>query len=116
MSRIRLYIDEDAAENALVAGLVAAGYDVLTTHQASALGDSDIDQLEFASREGRTIYTLNVDDFARMHASFLASGGNHAGIITIPEQRYSVGEKLRRLLSHLGATSAEDMHNVITYL
>jgi hypothetical protein len=116
MSRIRLYVDEDAAETAIVNALLNAGYDVLTAHQASTEGDDDLKQLEFAATLGRVVYTLNTADFAILHAKLLASGATHAGIITIPEQRYSVGEKLRRLLAFLNATAAEDIVDRIVYL
>ncbi len=116
MSRIRLYMDEDAAEGAIVGALAMAGVDVLTAHQASLEGDVDLKQLEYATSQGRTIYTLNTADFASLHAAFLSSGRTHAGIITIPEQRYSIGEKLRRILEFLTRTSAEEMVDRIEYL
>ncbi|MBA3480647.1 MAG: DUF5615 family PIN-like protein [Pirellulales bacterium] len=116
MSRVRLYVDEDAADKGVVAQLRTAGFDVLTAHEAATEGDSDQVQLEFAAAQGRTLYTLNTDDFARLHAQLLANGGTHAGIITIPEQRYGVGEKLRRLTSFLNSVTAEEMVNRIEYL
>lgn len=38
MSEIRLYVDEDAAEHAVVQGLRTRGADVLTTADADRLG------------------------------------------------------------------------------
>jgi hypothetical protein len=116
MSRVRLYVDEDASEAALVNALLNAGYDILTARQAATEGDDDLKQLEFAASQGRVLYTLNTADFALLHAKLLASGRSHAGIITIPEQRYSVGEKIRRILAFLNATAAEDMVDRIEYL
>ncbi len=116
MSRIRLYVDEDAAETAVVQGLINAGFDALTARQAFMLGDDDDDQLAFAASDGRVLYTLNVDDFARLHAEYLTKGREHAGIITIPEQRYGVGEKLRRILEALNRVTAEEMRSRIVYL
>jgi hypothetical protein len=116
MSRIRLYVDEDAAETAIVNALLIAGYDVLTAHEAATLGDDDPKQLEYAIFQGRTVYTLNTADFAMLHSSLLASGRTHAGIITIPEQRYSAREKIRRILALLNITTAEEMVDRIVYL
>lgn len=116
MSRIRLYMDEDAAETAIVNALSNADYDVLTAHQAATEGDDDQKQLKFAASEGRAIYTLNTADFAMLHAQFLASGRSHAGIITFPEQRYGMGEKRRRLLAFLNSMTAEEMIDRIEYL
>jgi hypothetical protein len=84
MSRICLYADEDAAETAIVNALASAGYDVLTAQKAGTEGDGDLQQLEFASSQRRTVYTLNTSDFAILHAKFMTTGRHHAGIITIP--------------------------------
>ena len=53
-------------ENAVVQGLRAGGVDVLTTVEANQCGATDQDQLAFAGRQRRTIYTFNVGDFARL--------------------------------------------------
>jgi hypothetical protein len=116
MSRICLYADEDAAETAIVNALASAGYDVLTAQKAGTEGDGDLQQLEFASSQRRTVYTLNTSDFAILHAKFMTTGRHHAGIITMPGQRYGIGEKLRRLLAFLENTDAEDRVDHIVYL
>jgi hypothetical protein len=116
MSRVRLYVDEDAAERIVVEGLRQAGYDVLTTLEAAARTSSDESQLNYAAGEGRAVYTLNVRDFSRLHSEFLASGRHHAGIIVIPRQRYGVAEKLRRLLTFLQNATAEGLEDQITFL
>jgi hypothetical protein len=46
MSDIRLYMDEDAEERALVRGLRARGIDVLTIWEAGMVGRTDREQLE----------------------------------------------------------------------
>ncbi|MBW3600540.1 MAG: DUF5615 family PIN-like protein [Planctomycetes bacterium] len=97
MSDVRLYVDEDAAEHAVVHGLRARGIDVVTTPGIGHCGASDEDQLAFAAAQDRAIYTFNVGDFARLHQEFLQRGIEHSGIIVIPDQRYAVGEKIRRL-------------------
>ncbi|MFC2172656.1 DUF5615 family PIN-like protein [Acidobacteriota bacterium] len=116
MSDIRLYVDEDAAENAVVQGLRARGVDVLTTAEAENLGSSDEEQLAFAIGQHRTIYTFNAGDFARLHADCLKQGLDHAGIILIPDQRYSIGEKIKRLAKLIHSVTAEDMVNRIVFL
>jgi hypothetical protein len=72
--------------------------------------------LAFAADQGRTLYTFNARDFARLHKEILQAGGSHAGIIVIPEQRYSVGEKIRRLAAFVHASTAESLKNRIEYL
>ena len=109
MSEVRLYADEDAAEKAVVDGLRARGVDVLTTAEAGRLGRSDSDQMAFAVEEKRVLYTFNVGDFARIHRQFLDEEFVHFGIIVIPDQRYSIGEKIRRVARHVRSVTAEEM-------
>lgn len=116
MSRVRLYVDEDAAQDAVVAGLRQRGIDVLTILDAGMASASDDQQLEFAAADGRCLYSLNVDDFCRLHKEWLAAGRHHAGIVIIPRQRYSVGEKIRRLEELVDSISAETMVDRLEFL
>ena len=116
MSEVRLYVDEDAGENAVVQGLRACGVDVLTTADADHCGATDREQLAFAAERGRAIYTFNVGDFARLHRERLLQGIDHAGIVVLPDQRCSVGEKIRRIAGFLSRVTAEEMVNRIEYL
>ncbi len=116
MSQVRLYVDEDAGENAVVQGLRGRGIDVLTTVEANQCGVSDREQLLFATGEGRTLYTFNVGHFAQLHREFLSENIKHSGIIVLPDQRYSIGEKIRRLAGFLSQVVAEDMVHRMEYL
>ena len=116
MSEVRLYVDEDAGETAVVRGLRARGLDVLTTIKAQRCGATDRDQLAFAVQHGRSIYTFNVGDFARLHREYLLRAIDHSGIIVLPDQRCSVGEKIRRLARSIGGATAEEMVNRMEYL
>jgi hypothetical protein len=116
MSEIRLYVDEDAAEHAVVQGLRARGVDLLTTAEADRFGSSDEEQLAFAIAQQRTVYTFDVGDFARLHNDYLDQELDHTGIILIPDQRYSIGEKIKRLAKLIHSVAAEDMVNRIVFL
>lgn len=116
MTSIRLYVDEDASESAVIVGLRARGVNLLTTVEAGRLGTSDVDQLAYAMEQGRAIYTLNASDFAQLHREVLAGGRSHAGIIVIPEQRYSIGEKIRRLAAFVHSKTAESLKDHIEFL
>jgi len=116
MSSVRLYADEDAAEAAVVAGLRGRGIDVLTTLEAGRVGASDDEQLEFAAQSERAIYSFNVGDFARLHQEYLQRQKEHWGIIVIPEQRYSIGEKIRRIAGLLHSVTAVELRNRMEYL
>lgn len=116
MSDVRLFIDEDAGENAVVQGLRARGFDVLTTIEARQCGATDRGQLAFAVQQGRTIYSFNVGDLARLHGEYRSQRIDHAGIIVLPDQRLSIGEKIRRLAHFISSVTAEEMANRMEYL
>lgn len=116
MSAVLLYVDEDAGEHAVVQGLRARGIDLLTTLEAGRSGTTDAEQLAFAVEQVRAIYTLNVRDFARLHHEYRQNSTDHFGIIVIPDQRYTIGEKVRKLTSFLSRVSAEEMVNRMEFL
>ena len=116
MSEVRLYMDEDAGEEAVVQGLRARGIDVLTTIEADQCGATDGSQLAFAAEQRRTIYTFNVGDFARLHRQLLLQGVGHSGIIVLPDQQCSVGNKIRRLAAFISSVTSEKMINRMEYL
>ena len=55
-------------------------------------------------------------DFARLHRKYLSQGIEHAGIIALPDQRCSIGEKIRRLARFVSSATAEEMVNRMEYL
>jgi Domain of unknown function (DUF5615) len=116
LSQIKIYIDEDAMDGDLVAALRSRGVVVVTALDAGLTEKPDEEQLVFATEHECVLYTFNVSDFYRLHTQWLSTGREHAGIILAPQQRFSVGEQLRRLL-HLraGATSAT-MRNQAKFL
>lgn len=116
MSRIRRYVDEDAEEHAVVEGLRARGLDLLTTSEAHRAGSTDAEQLDFAVELRRTLYSFNVGDFARLHRERLQQGSRHFGIVVIPDQRRSIGEKIRRLAALVNDLTAEEMIDRMEFL
>ena len=116
MSRIRYCLDEDVQSRALVVGLRARAVDVLTSSEAALNETDDETQLAFASRDGRVLVSSNVVDFPRIHRESLAAGRDHAGILIVPQQRWQVGEVIRRLLALHDSLSAESMRNRLEYL
>jgi len=116
VTRAKLYVDEDASQEAVVSVLRRRGIDVLTAYDAGREGRSDEDHLRFAATQRRVAYSLNVSDFTRLHTEFLSRGEEHAGIIIIPRQRYSIGEKVRRIEQLVRNTNAEELRNNLYYL
>jgi hypothetical protein len=115
LSEIRLYFDEDAMQSGLVGALSARGVAVTTPLPARS-GWSDDQQLTFAAENGWVLYTFNEADFCRLHGTWLARERHHAGIIIAPQQRFSIGEQLRRLLRIYELVRAEEMKDRIEFL
>lgn len=67
MSRIRLYADEDAMRHAVVEALRARSVDVLTASDCGMVNRDDEDQLDYAHRERRALYSFNMTSQARAH-------------------------------------------------
>lgn len=108
MSAPRFFTDEDVYSG-VAAGLRKAGLDAMSTPEAGRLGESDELQLAWAAHEGRVLVTFNVAHFAELHATWIARGGHHAGVV-VSGQR-PLGDTLRRLLriaAELDATSLDD--------
>jgi hypothetical protein len=80
------------------------------------LGKSDEEQLAFAAAQERAIYTFNASDFVRLHRQFLKRAHSHSGIIVIPEQRYLVGEMIRRIAAFVQSVTADSLRNRIEFL
>ena len=76
---------------ALIQGLRARGFDVLTPLDTEMMGEPDEAQLDFSAKEGRVLYTFNVGDFCGLHAEYMESERSHPGIVVVPRQRYSIG-------------------------
>jgi hypothetical protein len=113
---IKLYFDEDAMHSRLVTALRSRGVTVVTVMDAGLTEKSDDEQLAFATQRGCVLYTFNVSDFYRLHTQWVAAGREHAGMILAPQQRFSVGEQLRRILRLRATTTTETMRNQVEFL
>ena len=116
MSSFKIYFDEDAMDADLVAALGSRGVDVVTALEVGLVGHSDEEQLAFATERGCVLYTFNVSDFYRLHAQWMSSGREHGGMILVPQQRFSVGEQLRRILRLRSGTTTSGMRNSVEFL
>ena len=100
----------------LVEALRDRGVDVLTAQEAGMIGRNDEEHLEYAARAGRVLYSFNIRHYFRLHANRLSRRESHAGIVVAPQQQYTVGEQMRRLLRLVAARSAEEMKKQIEHL
>ena len=113
---VRFYLEEDSMRNALVRALRSRGVDVVTALDEGMVERDDEQHLDHAAAQGRVLFSFNVRDFNRLHTAYLSTGGSHAGIILAQQQRYSVGEQMRRLLKLIATRSAEEMRNRVEFL
>jgi len=85
------------------------------TRQGCA-GCNDSEHLNYATAQGRVLYSFNMGDFDALHAAYLSEGKSHTGIILAPQQRYGIGEQMRRLLRLIHTISAEEMRDRLEFL
>jgi hypothetical protein len=116
VNQIRLYVDEDATQSRLVAALRLRAVAVVTVLDVQRFGRSDEDQLAFATGQGYVLYTFNVADFHRIHLQWRNAGREHAGMILAQQQRFPIGEQLRRILRLRAAVSSEGIRNQVEFL
>jgi len=116
VSKIRFSLDEDSVEKSLVAAFRNADLDVVTVNEIERQTYSDEEQLIWATEQGRVIYSYNRRDFCRLHSEFLQQATNHAGIVLLQQQRYSIGQQLRGVLKLVSAIPAEQMVNQLVFL
>ena len=96
MNTIRLYLDADAQRGSLALALRLRGVNIETANEAGLQDGLDPQQLAHAAEQGRALYSFNIGDFMPFHTAYSSEGRTHAGIILAPQQRYSVGEQMRR--------------------
>ncbi|MSP12038.1 MAG: hypothetical protein EXR62_03670 [Chloroflexi bacterium] len=113
---IRLYMDEDSMESGLVRALRARSVDIVTAFEANMIKRTDAEHLEYATSQRRVLCTFNIGDFYRLHTDYLTQGKFHIGIILMQQQRYGVGEQLRRLLRLIADKSMDKMENQVEFL
>jgi predicted nuclease of predicted toxin-antitoxin system len=110
---IRLYLDEDVHGDLGVI-LRQQGYDVLTVNEANTNGLSDAQQLAFAIKQNRTIFTFNASDFIALHIQYLEQKISHSGIIV--SKQIPIKEAKNRLLSLLNEVTADEIYNQLRWL
>jgi hypothetical protein len=115
VSRVR-YLDEDVMRRSLVFGLRARNVDVLTALESAMINSEDEDHLITAAQMERVLYSHNTADFCSLHQSWMARERSHAGIIVGRQQRYPVGDEIRRITRLVGQLTAEQMRNRLEFL
>lgn len=110
---IHVYLDEDV--DVLIASLLRSrGFEATTAQQAGQIGKTDAEQLEYATSQSVTILTHNRADFENLAREYFGQERFHHGIIIAVRNPYQ--EIVRRLLTILNSTTADEMENQILYI
>ena len=107
---IRFHIDENV-HHAVATALRAYGINITTTTEAELIGASDSEQMVFARKENRVLFTHD-RDFLRLHGA----GVNHVGIVYCAKGSRSIGEIVRGLILIWKILDIEDMRNQVEFL
>jgi predicted nuclease of predicted toxin-antitoxin system len=83
----------------------------LTPQDVGLLSATDTEQIEFAGREVRVIFTQDAD-FLRFHQSAVP----HAGIVYCRQQARTIGDMVRRLAQLWENCDAKEMVNRLEYI
>ena len=74
----------------------------------------DEEQLNFATNNGRVLFTYNVGDFIKLHSKFIKQGRDHKGIIV--SKQLTISQALKGLLSLVNTLPADEMVNRLEFL
>ncbi|MCC7366735.1 MAG: hypothetical protein IT303_20425 [Dehalococcoidia bacterium] len=89
---------------------------MVSSLDAGIEGAPDDVHLTFAAATGLVLVSSNIRDFPRIHAEWLGAGRSHSGIIIIVQQKFGVGEQLRRLERIAGTIGQAGMVDRLEYL
>jgi predicted nuclease of predicted toxin-antitoxin system len=106
---IRFHLDENV-NHRIADGLRRRGVDVTTSTDAGLLSADDREQLDFATRVGRVLFTHDPDLLAEQRG--LAS---HAGIVFSRKDRRSIGDIVRYLALMCEVVTEEEMRDRVEY-
>jgi predicted nuclease of predicted toxin-antitoxin system len=108
--RIRFHLDEQVDPD-VARALRRHGVDVTTTVEAGLRTATDLQQLDYARREGRVLVTHDAD-FLRL----VAAGIDHAGVIYGHREERSIGEIIRVLLLVYEVMTQEEISGLVEFM
>lgn len=107
--RLRFYLDE-MVPPAVASGLRRREVNVLTTQEAGQVGASDDEQLAFANRKSRTVFTMD-EDFLEM-----AVTETRCGIVFLAQRRFSVGRAVHGLYRLWETRTPDSIRGLVEFL
>ncbi len=111
--KIKLFLDEDV-HLAVSLMLRKRGYDVVHVQELERRGESDYEQLRYAVKQKRCLFSFNVKDFVLLHNEYIKSNKKHFGIVV--SKQIPIGETIRKLLRVLQLYSHESIKNQVEFL
>ena len=111
MAPVHFYMDE-SVPIAIAEGLGRRGVSVVSARDAGNLGLTDANQLQYAIQQQAAIFTHD-DDFLVMA---IQSSYQHFGVIYVHQQKYPVGECIRRLKRLAQTTAQSVLRNRVIFL
>ena len=80
---MKYYLNENLSQ---VSAQIArdAGLDVVSSHEVGMDGRRDVEQLRYATREGRVLVTRDSGDMGHALSELAARGETHAGVLFVP--------------------------------
>lgn len=111
---VRLYMDEHVP-SALTAGLKDRGVDVITVQEDGRGGFDDPELLDRAAWLGRVMFSQDAD-LLRLAAEKQRARQPFAGVIYSHQGSMTIGECLDELELLVGASTAEELANLVHYL
>lgn len=109
MGKIAFYTNESVSV-AVAEGLKRRGVRVMSARDADNLGLSDEEQLNYAAKNNFVIVTHD-DDFLTMAITY-----DHKGIVYVHQQKYGVGDLIRKLKLLWDVAEQEDFRNHVEFL
>ncbi len=109
MAEIRFYTNE-SVNIAIVDGLKRRGVKIISAWDADNLRLTHKDQLDYAKKNGFVIVTHD-DDFLSIALKY-----EHKGIVYVHQQKYSIGNLIKRLKLLWDIAEQKDMTNHVEFL
>ena len=109
MGKIAFYTNE-SVNVTTSEGLKRRGINILAARDAGNLGLSDEEQLNYAAKNNFVIVTHD-DDFLTMAIKY-----DHKGIVYVHQQKYGVGDLIRKLKLLWDVAEQEDFRNHVEFL
>lgn len=111
--KVRLFLDEDVHAG-LAHALSLRGIDTVHAQGLKRTGLADAEQLAYAVRHRRCLFSFNVKDFVLLHNQYVGENRNHYGIIV--SRQLPIGLTLAKLLRFIDQRSQDSMKNQIAFL